>query len=176
MRLLCARLRRGLVAMLARQTNARSGEAFRGGCWAGFGFEGRRNDKRRRKAQCRTLSAILKKKEIAQAQRRGHTRHAKRLHRTAARRRRDAIHKFTRRIVLRYQRIVVGDVNSRKSWLRHGWPRPCSTPGGACSRGSYGGRAKRPLDALSLSTKNTQLEPAAAVDPLRDLRVRTCSM
>jgi putative transposase len=52
--------------------------------------------------------------KIAQAQRRGHTRQAKRLHRRAARRRKDALHKFSRKIVDRYQTIVVGDVSSLK--------------------------------------------------------------
>jgi putative transposase len=51
---------------------------------------------------------------IAAAQRRGHQRQAKRLHRTAARRRKDALHKFSRRIVNEYQTIVVGDVSSLK--------------------------------------------------------------
>ena len=36
--------------------------------------------------------------KIANAQRRGHKRQAKRLHRTAARRRKDALHKFSRRL------------------------------------------------------------------------------
>ena len=51
---------------------------------------------------------------IAQAQRRGHRRQAKRLHRKAARRRADALHKFSRRIVDHYETIVVGDVSSQK--------------------------------------------------------------
>jgi putative transposase len=51
---------------------------------------------------------------IAQAQRRGHRRQAKRLHRRAARRRKDALHKFSRQIVNRYQHIIVGDVSSQK--------------------------------------------------------------
>lgn len=67
--------------------------------------------------------------QIALAQRRGHKRQAKRLHRTAARRRKDALHKFSRRIVDQYQRIVVGDVSSvklaktrmAKSVLDAGW-------------------------------------------------------
>jgi IS605 OrfB family transposase len=67
--------------------------------------------------------------EIAQAQRRGHRRQAKRLHRTAARRRHDALHKFTKRMVDQYQTIVVGDVSSTqlaktrmaKSVLDAGW-------------------------------------------------------
>src|SRR5271156_2330569 len=52
--------------------------------------------------------------QIAQAQRRGHKRQAKRFHRTAARRRKDALHRFSRKIVNEYQRIVVGDVSSLK--------------------------------------------------------------
>jgi putative transposase len=52
--------------------------------------------------------------KIAQAQRRGHKRQAKRLHRRAARRRKDALHKFSRRIVDSYQTIVIGDVSSLK--------------------------------------------------------------
>ena len=52
--------------------------------------------------------------KIAQAQRRGHKRQAKRLHRRAARRRKDALHKFSRKIIDRYQTIVVGDVSSLK--------------------------------------------------------------
>jgi putative transposase len=42
-------------------------------------------------------------RKIADAQRRGHKRQAKRLHRTAARRRKDAIHKFSNKIVRTYQ-------------------------------------------------------------------------
>jgi IS605 OrfB family transposase len=52
--------------------------------------------------------------KIAQAQRRGHKRQAKRLHRKAARRRKDALHKFSRRIVDQYQHIFIGDVSSLK--------------------------------------------------------------
>jgi putative transposase len=51
---------------------------------------------------------------IAMAQRRGHKRQAKRLHRKASRRRRDALHKFSRNIVDRYQTILIGDVSSLK--------------------------------------------------------------
>jgi IS605 OrfB family transposase len=67
--------------------------------------------------------------QIAQAQRRGHKRQAKRLHRTAARRRKDALHKYSRKIVDQYQTIIVGDVSSTrlvktrmaKSVLDAGW-------------------------------------------------------
>jgi putative transposase len=52
--------------------------------------------------------------KIAQAQRRGHKRQAKRLHRTASRRRKDALHRFSRKLIDQYQTIVVGDVSSLK--------------------------------------------------------------
>jgi IS605 OrfB family transposase len=52
--------------------------------------------------------------KIAQAQRRAHQRQAKRLHRRAARCRREALHRFTRMIVDTYQNIVIGDVSSLK--------------------------------------------------------------
>lgn len=51
---------------------------------------------------------------IAQAQRRGHKRQAKRLNAKAVNRRKDAIHKFTTGIVLRYQQIVIGDVSAQR--------------------------------------------------------------
>ena len=66
---------------------------------------------------------------IADAQRRGHKRQAKRLYRKAGRCRADALHKFSREIVDRYQNIFVGDVSSlklartrmAKSVLDSGW-------------------------------------------------------
>jgi putative transposase len=69
--------------------------------------------------------------QLASAQRRGHQRQAKRLHRRIVRCRADALHKFSRRIIDRYQTIVVGDVSSlklaktrmAKSVLDAGWGR-----------------------------------------------------
>ncbi len=52
--------------------------------------------------------------KLSSAQRRGHKRQAKRIHRKAARCRADALHKFSRKMVDRYQRIIVGDVSSLK--------------------------------------------------------------
>ena len=52
--------------------------------------------------------------KIASAQRRGHKRQAKRLHRTAARGRKEALHRFSRKIVNDYQIIKIGDVSSLK--------------------------------------------------------------
>ena len=67
--------------------------------------------------------------DIARAQRRGHRRRVKHLHRRAANRRKDALHKFSHRMVDRYQNIVVGDVSSTqlartrmaKAVLDSGW-------------------------------------------------------
>ena len=67
--------------------------------------------------------------KIAQAQRRGHKRQAKRLHRTAKRRRADALHKFSNHLVTTYSTILIGDVSSTrlvktrmaKSVLDAGW-------------------------------------------------------
>lgn len=66
---------------------------------------------------------------LAMAQRRGHKRQAKRIHRKAANCRKDALHKFSRKIVDSYQSIIVGDVSSlklvktrmAKSVLDSGW-------------------------------------------------------
>ena len=66
---------------------------------------------------------------IAQAQRRGHKRQAKRLHQRAVNQRKDALHKFTTGIVRQYQHIIVGDVSApklaktrmAKSVLDSGW-------------------------------------------------------
>jgi IS605 OrfB family transposase len=52
--------------------------------------------------------------KIANAQRRGHKRQAKRLHRTAARRRKEALHRFSTNLVKEYQNIVIGNVSSTK--------------------------------------------------------------
>lgn len=51
---------------------------------------------------------------IAQAQRRGHKGHAKRLNRLVKNKRADALHKFSRNIVNNYQNIFIGDVSSSK--------------------------------------------------------------
>jgi IS605 OrfB family transposase len=67
--------------------------------------------------------------KLGAAQRRGHKRQAKRIHRKAANQRKDALHKFTTRIVRQYQTIVIGDVSSlkllktkmAKSILDSGW-------------------------------------------------------
>lgn len=52
--------------------------------------------------------------KIANAQRRGHKRQAKYVHRKAVNRRKDALHKFSRELVDAYGYIVIGDVSSAK--------------------------------------------------------------
>lgn len=67
--------------------------------------------------------------KLAMAQRRGHKRQAKRIHRKAANQRKDTLHKFSTGIVRKYQQIIVGDVSSpqlvktrmAKSVLDSGW-------------------------------------------------------
>jgi IS605 OrfB family transposase len=69
--------------------------------------------------------------KLALAQRRGHKRQAKRIHRKAARCRTDALHKFSRKMVNQYQYIAIGDVSSlwlaktrmAKAVLDSGWGR-----------------------------------------------------
>jgi putative transposase len=53
-------------------------------------------------------------RKLAELQRRGHWRQAKRLHRKLRRRRQDACHKFSRSIINRYQNVYVGDVTIQK--------------------------------------------------------------
>jgi putative transposase len=72
-----------------------------------------------------------RERKLAVLQRRGHKRQAKRLHRKISRCRQDACHKFSRKIIDRYQNIYVGDVSSlklvqtrmAKSVLDAGWGR-----------------------------------------------------
>jgi putative transposase len=52
--------------------------------------------------------------KLGALQRRGHRRQAKRLHRRIGRRRLNACHRFSRRMVKTYQTIIVGDVSSVK--------------------------------------------------------------
>lgn len=58
-------------------------------------------------------------RKIAEAHRRGHQRQAKRLYRDTANRRRDALHKFSRKIVNQYGHIVVGDMSITKLRTTH---------------------------------------------------------
>lgn len=52
--------------------------------------------------------------KLAMAQRRGHKKQAKRIHRKIKRQRADSLHKFSRKIVDQYQKIAIGNVSSTK--------------------------------------------------------------
>jgi transposase len=105
---------------------------------------------------------------IAQAQRRGHKRQAKRLHRRAKRCRHNALHEFSRRLVNRYQTIVIGDVSSlklvktrmAKSVLDCGW-------GQLKTQLLY--KASTPVEALESSMKETPAVPVRPAGPSPDL-------
>lgn len=57
--------------------------------------------------------------KLANAQRRGHKKQAKRIHRKIARQRKDAIHKFSKKIIDNYQNIFIGNVSSTKLVKTH---------------------------------------------------------
>jgi IS605 OrfB family transposase len=67
--------------------------------------------------------------KLSQAQKRGHKKQAKRIHRKIKHQRKDALHKASRKIVNEYQNIYIGDVSSlklvktrmAKSVLDSGW-------------------------------------------------------
>jgi transposase len=105
---------------------------------------------------------------LANAQRRGHKRQAKRIHRKAANQRKDALHKFSRKIVDSYQTIVVGDVSST-NLRRPRWRSPFWIRGGACSRDFWITRASRLPEVSRSSTKVT---PASLVLRAGRLAVR----
>jgi putative transposase len=65
------------------------------------------------KLEARRISLHIEQ-QIAQARCRGHKRQAKRLRRSASRHRQDALHKYSRKIVDRYQIILIGDLSSLK--------------------------------------------------------------
>jgi IS605 OrfB family transposase len=119
---------------------------------------------------------------LAQAQRRGHKRQAKRLHRRVANRRRDALHKFSRRIVDQYQNIVVGDVSAPKL-ARTGLGKPVLDSGWGMLRqmlqykGEHAGRSVEVVSERNTSRACSQCGSLSGPQGLRQLAVRawTCS-
>jgi putative transposase len=120
--------------------------------------------------------------KLAHAQRRGHKRQAKRLHRRAANRRRDALHKFSRRIVDQYQNIVVGDVSApklartrlAKSVLDSGWGMLRQM---LQYKGEHAGRSVEVVSERNTSRVCSQCGSLSGPQGLRQLAVRawTCS-
>jgi IS605 OrfB family transposase len=119
---------------------------------------------------------------LAQAQRRGHKRQAKRFHRRAANRRRDVLHKFSRRIVDQYQNIVVGDVSAPKL-ARTGLGKSVLDSGWGMLRqmlqykGEHAGRSVKVVSEQNTSRVCSQCGALSGPQGLRQLAVRawTCS-
>ena len=116
--------------------------------------------------------------KLALLQRRGHLRQAKRLHRRIRRRRQDACHQFSRKIVDTYQNIVVGDVSSLKlvktrmatSVLDSGW--------GMLKRmlhykGEYAGRSVQVVDERNTTRRCSNCGSLTGPKGLKQLAVRT---
>ncbi len=116
--------------------------------------------------------------KIAQAQRRGHKRQAKRLHRQACRRRQNALHQFSRRIVNQYQNIFIGDVSSlklvktrmAKSVLDAGWGILKTQ---LLYKGEYAGRSVRIVNERNTSRTCSSCGSLTGPTGVNGLRVRT---
>lgn len=93
--------------------------------------------------------------KIQQAQRRGHKRQAKRLHRRARHLRDNALHQFSRGLFDRYRMIFVGDVSSTKL-AKTRMAKAVLDSGGRSSARSCSTRASGPADALQSSARNSQ--------------------
>lgn len=115
--------------------------------------------------------------KIAQAQRRGHTRQAKRLHRRAARRRRDALHKFSRCIVNQYHLIAVADVSSLKLVKTKLSKAVLDCAWGELKRqllykGEYAGRTVRIVDERNTTRRCSSCGALTGPKGVNELRVR----
>jgi len=113
--------------------------------------------------------------KIAQAQRRGHKRQARRLHRTAKRRRADALHKFSSHLIGTYSTIFIGDVSSARL-VRTRMAKSVLDAGWACSRRNYTIRASTPVDASESSMSVIPRELAATAGPSQDPQAWTSSL
>jgi putative transposase len=116
--------------------------------------------------------------KIAQAQRRGHKRQAKRLHRRASRRRHNALHQFSRRVVNQYQNIFIGDVSSlklvktrmAKSVLDSGWGILKTQ---LLYKGEYAGRSVRIVNERNTSRTCSLCDSLSGPTGVNGLRVRS---
>jgi putative transposase len=115
--------------------------------------------------------------KIAQAQRRGHKRQAKRLHRQTSRRRHNALHQFSRHIVNSYRKIVIGDVSSlklvktrmAKSVLDSGWGQLKTQ---LQYKGEYAGRSVRVVNERNTSRTCSSCGAFTGPTGVNGLRVR----
>jgi hypothetical protein len=106
---------------------------------------------------------------------RGHKRQAKRLHRRTARRRKDALHKFSRKIVDTYQTLFIGDVCSLKL-AKTSMAKSVMDAGWGILKTQIHQRASRPVEASSSLMSETRRGHAAAGGPSPVLQVWTCSL
>jgi putative transposase len=116
--------------------------------------------------------------KIAQAQRCGHPRQSKRFHRKASRRRHNALHQFSRRIVNCYQRILIGDVSSlklvktrmAKSVLDCSWGRLKTL---LQYKGAYAGRSVEIVNERNTSRTCSSCGSLSGPTGVNGLRVRS---
>ena len=116
--------------------------------------------------------------KLGALQRRGHRRQAKRLHRRIRRRRQDACHQFSRRIVNTYQNIVVGDVSSLKLVKTRMAKAVLDTGWGTLKqmllyKGEHAGRSVRVVDERNTTRACSNCGAFTGPSGLRHLAVRT---
>jgi IS605 OrfB family transposase len=116
-------------------------------------------------------------RKLNQLQRRGHRRQAKRLHRRIRRRRHDACHKFSSKVINTYQQIVIGDVSSlklvktrmAKSVLDSGWGMLKQM---LRYKGEYAGRSVQVVDERNTTRACSNCGSLSGPEGLRQLAVR----
>jgi IS605 OrfB family transposase len=116
-------------------------------------------------------------RKLSQLQRRGHRRQAKRLHRRIRRRRHDACHKFSSKIINTYQQIVIGDLSSlklvktrmAKSVLDSGWGMLKQM---LRYKGEYAGRSVQVVDERNTTRACSNCGSLSGPKGLRQLAVR----
>ena len=102
--------------------------------------------------------------KIAQTQRRGHKRQVKRIHRKVARRRKDALHKYSRKIVDQYQNIVIGDVSSSKL-AKTRMAKSVYDAGWGMLKAQLLYKASRPAEVFESSMRETPREHVVPAEP-----------
>ncbi len=106
--------------------------------------------------------------KIAQAQRRGHERQAKRLHRRASRRRQNALHQFSRRVDVSSLKLV--KTRMTKSVLDCGWGMLKTQ---LLYKGEYAGRSVRIVNERNTSRTCSLYDSLTGTADVNGLRVRT---
>jgi hypothetical protein len=100
---------------------------------------------------------VFERVRLEQARWRAHRQAARRIHRKLARCRADSLHKFSRSVVERYQKIVVGDVSSPKLARTH-MAKAVLDAGWGDSERSCCIKASRPAEAWRSSASDSRRE------------------